>query len=545
MIKTPMKTNAAAKFSVLKAAVFLNDEMRYHRLVLYYGIRLDAHYFLTTPLQNDYVNETAIPQFEKYWDLENARSGGKITVPVSVSPRIGFVFRVPAHNITLRGGGGIFSGRLPLAWPGGVYNNNGQFIGGFSANTAQLNKIRFRKDPYHQWTPAELGGVVNKEPLNLLSEKFSMPKLWRISLTIDKKWKRWSATAEIMFSKNTCEIRYTNLNLLPPVGNVAGADKRFIYSNTNNAKIPLDANGSNPFDYVILLSNNKNKTGYAYDLSAGINGPLDRGWNLDFSYHFGQSYVNNEGTSSVNLTQWRTIETVNGRNFLTRSVSDFSAGHRVFAIFNRTFQKKPSKRATTLSFIYTGQSGSPVSYVYEGSMTRDDGIFGAYDLVYIPSSAELDEMVFLPNTVNGIIYTPAQQKESFNRLIENDSYLRKRRGHYAERNGSRLPFTHVIDFRVRQDIRIRSGRKKYQLQLSIDIFNLTNFLNRDWGRRYLQPNDNIALLNFAGYSGPGNNEPLFRFNPTTVLKEKWTVSPSTTPAYSARWNGRAGIRLLF
>jgi hypothetical protein len=543
--KNSDETSAAAKFSVVKAAVFLNDEMRFNRLVLYYGVRFDAHYFLTVPLRNDYVNETAIPQFEKYWDLENARSGGKITVPLSVSPRFGFVFRVPGHAITLRGGAGIFAGRLPLAWPGGVYNNNGQFIGGFAANTAQLNKIRFRQDPYHQWTPAGLGGIINKEPLNLLSEKFSMPKLWRVSLSLDKKWTKWSGTGEIMFSKNISEIKYTNLNLLPPVGNVAGADRRFIYSNTNNAKVPLETDGSNPFDYVILLGNNKNNTGYAYDLSAGINGLLERGWKLDLNYHFGQSYVNNEGTSSVNLTQWRTIETVNGRNFLTRSMSDFSAGHRVFAVVERTFQKKLSKTATTLSFIYTGQSGSPVSYVYEGSMTRDDGIFGAYDLIYVPSPAELDEMMFLPNTVNGVTYTPGQQKESFNRLIENDSYLKKRRGQYAERNGSRLPFTHVIDFRMRHDIRFRSGRKKYQLQLSIDLFNLTNFLNRDWGRRYLLPNDNIALLNFAGYSGPGSDEPQFRFDPNTVLKEKWMVSSSSTPAYSARWNGRLGIRLLF
>jgi hypothetical protein len=66
-----------------------------------------------------------------------------------------------------------------------------------------------------------------------------MPKLWRISLAMDKKWKGWNATAEIMFSKNISEIKYTNLNLLPPLLMLTGADNRFIYSNINNAKIPL------------------------------------------------------------------------------------------------------------------------------------------------------------------------------------------------------------------------------------------------------------------------------------------------------------------
>jgi hypothetical protein len=540
------RTDAAAKFSVFKTAFFVNDEIRYQRLVVNYGIRMDAIFFPTIPMQNEYVNEIAIPQFEKYWDIENARSGGKIKVPVSVSPRVGFIFRVPEHAIALRGGAGIFSGRLPLAWPGGVYNNNGKFIGGFSANTAQLNRIRFRQDAYHQWLPEELGTVANKEPINLLAEKFSMPKLWRISLAMDKKWKGWNATAEIMYSKNISEIKYTNLNLSPPVVKLTGVDGRSVYSNINNAKIPLEADGSNPFDYAILLGNNKTNTGYAYDCSAGIIGSLGHDWKLDLNYHYGQSYVNNEGTSSVNLTQWRTMETVNGRNFITRSVSDFSAGHRIFAMFNRTFQNRPAKTAVTLSFIYTGQSGTPVSYVYEGSMTRDDGIFGAYDLIYVPTKGELDEMIFLSNTINGITYTAVQQKESLNRLIENDGYLKKRRGNYAERNGSRTPFTHVIDFRIRYDIRMVVSHKKYQVQFSFDLFNLTNFLNRDWGRRYFQPNDNIALLNFAGYTGsPDQFIPQYRFDPGTVLKEKWAVSSSPTPAYSARWNGKLGLRVVF
>jgi hypothetical protein len=163
-----------------------------------------------------------------------------------------------------------------------------------------------------------------------------------------------------------------------------------------------------------------------------------------------------------------------------------------------------------------------------------------------PAKGELDEMIFLSNTINGITYTAAATEESLNRLIENDGYLKKRRGNYAERNGSRTPFTHVIDLRIRYDIRMVVSHKKYQVQFSFDLFNLTNFLNRDWGRRYFQPNDNIALLNFAGYTGsPDQFIPQYRFDPGTVLKEKWAVSSSPTPAYSARWNGKLGLRCGF
>ena len=186
-----------------------------------------------------------------------------------------------------------------------------------------------------------------------------------------------------------------------------------------------------------------------------------------------------------------------------------------------------------------------MSYVYGNSMTRDDGPTGGYDLLYIPSTADLTSMVFLPNTVNGINYTPQQQNEGLEIYIQQDPYLRSHRGNYAERNGSRTPFTHVVDLKINHDIRIKAGDKYYQLQLTCDIFNFTNLLNRNWGHRYFQPNDNFALIDFAGYISTTNLTPQYLFDPGLCQTTPWNVSTSVTPAYSSRWNGRLGIRLTF
>ncbi|MEO7530489.1 MAG: hypothetical protein ABIS69_03730, partial [Sediminibacterium sp.] len=468
--------------------------------------------------------------------------GANIKMPVAVSPRFGFAYRFPKQSITMRGGVGIFSGRLPLAWPGGAYNNNGIFVAAFTATLAQLNNIRFRPDPYQQWTPASLNATINKEPLNLVAAKFSMPALARTSLALDKKMNNgWRAGVELMFSKNLTEIKYTNINLLPPIGHAAGADNRNVYSAVNNGKIPLNADGSNPFDYVILLGNNKIKTGYAYDLTTTVAGRLPKNWGLEMNYHFGKSTANNDGTSSINVSQWRLMETVNGRNFLTRSVSDFSGGHKLFLLLNKTFQSPIKTIKTMISIVYTGQSGSPVSYVYgNNSMTRDDGIFGGYDLVYIPSIDDLAGMIFLPNIVNGIVYSSQQQKEMFENYMQNDHYLKTHRGSYAERNGSRTPFTHIIDVKIKHTIRI----KKNEMQLTVDFFNFSNFLHSSWGQRYYQPNDNIALLDFAGYMTPNNLTPQYRFDPSLFFDKKWKSSTSTVPAYSASWSVQFGIRVI-
>ncbi len=541
-------TAAAAKFNFLKASFFVHDEVRTtHKFALSYGIRFDYYTFLNKPSTDEYTNQTAIPKFSTYWDLQGAESGLQTKLPPSVSPRIGFTYKLPGNNLVLRGGMGIFTGRIPLAWPGGQYNNNGIFIGGYMADASQLNRIRFRADPYKQWGPAEVGAKLNKEPLNLTSAKFKMPSLFRASVAIDKKINGgWSASIESIFSKNITEINYTNINLQPPAENAVGPDNRLIYSSNNNGKIPLNADSTNPFDYAILLSNNNGKTGYSYDMNATISKQVRSRFSFEASYHFGYSVVLNEGTSSVNVSQWRFMETVNGRNFITRSTSDFSGGHRVFAWATKSFLYPDKKTSISFSLVYTGQSGSPVSYVYGGnSMTRDDGNFGGYDLIYIPTQNELANMVFLPNTVDGITYTAPQQKEALEKYIENNVYLQKNRGSYAERNGTRTPFTHVVDLKIKQDIPFNIGSKHYRIQLTFDMFNFTNFLNRNWGRQYFQPNDNFALFDFAGYVSTGNYNPQYRFNPGLLFSSPWDLSTSATPAYSARWMGQMGIRLLF
>lgn len=541
-------TAAAAKFSVMKTALFINDEIRISdKFSMHFGIRADRYRFLNQPYGDDSINLVYLPAFSGYYDIQNTRSGAAPAIPMSVSPRTGFMYHNENNTIIIRGGAGIFSGRVPLAWPGGIYHNNGVFVGGYSANIQQLRGIRFRPDPYKQWTTTETAASINKEPLNLMSKQFIMPVLFRTSLFIDKKIsKRWSVNMEAIFSKNLSEIKYTNINLLPPTDTASGPDNRFVYTAVNNGKIPLPANGNNPYAYVILLGNDKNHTGHAESVTASITGKTATAWNMEISYTLGRSTAVNEGTSSVNVNQWRLMETVNGRNDLKPSVSDFSTGHRIFAWISRQYAFTGKKMYFSISLTYTGQSGSPFSYVYGNrSMTRDDGIFGAYDLLYIPAQEELANMIFLPNTINGNNYTSQQQKDALETYLQNDPYLKDHRGGYAERNGSHTPFTHRVDVKLKQDIKLRIGRAFYDLQISFDIFNAGNLINPNWGFQYIVPFDHFALVDFAGYRGAGDLIPQYRFNPGLLHTNPWKINPSPVPAYASRWSSQLGLRLTF
>ncbi len=548
-------TGAGAKFEAQKLAFYIADEIKLgNNLTINLGVRADKWSFPTKPYTDVFTNDSAIVQYAKYYDLKGARSGQKPKFPISLAPRFGFTYKIPDQAVTIRGGVGVFTGRMPLVWPGGTYNNNGYFVGGYSASATSLNTIRFRWNPNDipgsVWTPAQVGQGFTKGPLNLISKEFRMPKLVRTSLAFDKiLGKGWSSTFEVLVSKNINEVYYTNINILPPIGMSLGAGPRTVYGVTGNTTnlVPITNNGTgtNPYDNAILVSNNtSHKKGFAYNLNAEIEKRSVKGINFKASYAFGNSMVGNEGTSSVNLSQWRFIESVNGRNSLGLSSSDFDQSHRVLSTLSKKFTYLKGKLATTISLTYIGQSGSPLSYTYgTQSMTRDDGTGGGNDLIYIPTAAELQAQTFLSNTVGTTTFTPQQQKDALEAYITKDKYLSKNRGKFADRNGARLPFTHNLDLKLQQDFTLKLGKNTYQLQLTWDIYNFTNLINRDWGKQYFAGNDQFGLINFAGYVAATNLTPQYRFNPT--ITTPYNFNNSATPGYANRWVSQVGLRFNF
>jgi outer membrane receptor for ferrienterochelin and colicin len=543
---------AAAQFKTLRLGLFFNDELRTsENLTLNFGIRADYFTFVDRPAEDSFTNAVAIPKFAQFYDLQGARSGLKPRFPISISPRLGFTYRVPDEKIVVRGGVGIFTGRVPLVWPGGIYNNNGINQGSFTASSSQnpnaLNTIRFRPDPNNQWRASDVGITLSKGGLNLISKEFRLPKIIRASLGFDKQLGAgWSTTIEGFVTKNMNEIFYTNVNILPPVGVSVGPGSRNVYPAPNT--IPLTSTGGNPYDNAILLRNLEGKKGFSYNFTFSIDKRFQRGFSVNALYNYGESVVVHEQTSSINLSQWRFMESVNGRNFLGRSVSDFSPGHRVMVFASKKFSYLKNRLATTISAVYTGESGAPFSYVYgNNTMVRDDANSTvSNDLIYVPTAADIQTMTFLTNTVNGVAYTAAQQRASLEQFITENKYLNSRRGQFSERNADRMPFTHIVDLRVAQDFNLKVGAKNVQFQITYDIFNFTNMLNRDWGRTYFLSNDQLAAISFAGYVSATNFTPQYRFNPTLAQPGKTAnISTSTAPSFSPRWTSQLGIRFNF
>ena len=133
--------------------------------------------------------------------------------------------------------------------------------------------------------------------------------------------------------------------------------------------------------------------------------------------------------------------------------------------------------ATSFSFFWQGYTQGVASYTYSGDLNGDLGT--GNDLIYIPRSTS--EMNFQPFTSGGVTYTAAQQAAAWDAYINQDSYLSKHRGQYAERNGVLLPMVYRLDFSVAQDLFKNLGGAKHTLTFRADFLNFSNLLNHNWG----------------------------------------------------------------
>ncbi|RYY46064.1 MAG: TonB-dependent receptor [Chitinophagaceae bacterium] len=552
-----LATNAAANFKSVRLGFFLNDDIKVSdKFTLTLGLRADRSAFTTEAPEDVFFNDTARAVIAGVYDLEGAVSGGKFQPKWQFSPRVGFKVNLDDEGVVIRGGVGIFGGRTPLVWPGGVYQNNGVTIGaldvaGANGTSPVLlggNPVPFRADVNNQYTQADFGlapSLIKPQgDMNIIAKNFHLPTVLRGSVGADKKLGRgWSLNFDLMYTKNIYEVDWVNVNFQPPAVTTTGPDARLVYSTTGSpTKLVYRPAGTtaaarNPYANVILLRNSTGKKGFSYNFTTGIEKQTKNGLIFNASYTYGNSQVRNEATSSVNTSNWLNMEAVSSRNYIGLATSDFDMGHRIFALLSKKFTYLAGKMATTVSFVYNGQSGSPYSYTMSGNGFIGDGGTNN-DLMYIPRSrAEMDQMSF---PTNGAL-TETIQKDQFEAFIQSDKYLSKHRGQFAERNGARAPFTNIVDANVQQDFSVNVSGVKHTLSVRLDIFNLTNLIDKNAGRQYFFNFDQAQVLQVVSFTG---TKPNYRFN-RPANDRVGAISDGISAFNSSRWNGQATIRYSF
>lgn len=544
----PSQSKGAGDFNAFQLGVYGQDEYQVtDRLRVTAGLRVDMPFFPTKPEANTAFNTN--PNF--------AGQGNVGDVPqqnLLWSPRLGFNWDVNGDkDIQVRGGTGLFTGRVPFVWVSNQFSNNGLLNGALSigsttgAPLSGANSTTYNVDPYSQ--PTQIGTApIGRGDINITDPNFKFPQVFRTNLAVDKKLP-WGlvGTVEVLFSKTLNNINYSNLQRQATTA-FSGVDARPRYTTASTSPTAAGYVTASRIDagYTEVLRLTNTNEGYSYNIVAQVQKQFSKGFTGSISYAYGDSKDLNSGTSSTAYSNWRFPNQVNGLNSLPLTTANYSLGSRIIAYLSYRKAYMNDMMATQLSVFYTGQSGQPFSYVYSGDMNYDGT--AANDLIYIPrdqSEIDLHSVV-----VNGVTVTPAEQWTALDAYIAKDDYLNSHRGQYAERNGARMPFQSQFDVRLLQDFNLKVGSTTHKFQLSVDILNFANMLNAGWGKQWSISNQTFSLINFGGMESSAvapavnysANQPWFTY---TGAGQNNNGNPYFASDFLSRWRMQIGLRYSF
>lgn len=509
---------------------YVQDKWDVNRnLNLTYGIRFDIPTTFNKPTANDEFNSS------DYATTYGVKVGEMPSTKIMLSPRVGFRWYLDnSHTALLRGGVGLFTGRVPFVWLSNCWNNTGMEMKGTTISKNNVPSLKtYGTDAMSAATSAT--GTASKPTINTVSKDFKYPQVFRTNLALEYKLPYdVKMTLEGLYSKTLNNVWFENL-AIKNSGTVYAVNKDCPNSATTYYT-------QNTGDYYAIINLKNTNKGYSYSLSAKLEKAFDFGLNLMASYTFGHSYGVVDGTSSVAYSNWKYNYCVDPSNKNEMSHTMFDIPNRVLAMASYTTPRYGNGRwASTVSLTYNGYSGLRYSLTMNESKDfNGDGQRGN-SLLYIPTEAELAEMSFVDKTVKQsdgtykITMTAEQSREAFENWIENDKYAKNHRGQYAKRNSNSAPWENHFDFHFAQDFFYLKERGS-KIELTFDILNVANLLNHNWGT-YYSSSYNEPILNVTAVTKgtDGNYTPSYTYNGQKV----------SVADVGSRWHAQIGLRVTF
>jgi hypothetical protein len=464
------------------------------------------------------------------------------------SPRFGFNWDVMGNRKTqVRGGTGIFTGRVPYVWISNQASNNGVLFGSRVFSGADLTNVVFT-DNVDAYKPTGAAATASSTyNLAVTSDNFKFPQVWRTNLAVDQDFgNQFIGSFDVSFTKDLNAVYHQNVNLPVSTRTAAGADNRPIFwtgavAPPTNGSSPSNASANTRINSTVtdaILMKNTNE-GYSYFITAQLRKHFNFGLDAMVAYNYTDARSVNDG-GSIAQSIWRDRQISGDPNAQALSYSNFLQRHRIISSLNYRVEYL-GHFATSFGLFYELAPAGRYSYTYAGDMNGDNSGGGGNDLIYIPRDQSEINLIDITNA-DATIYTAAQQWADLDAYIAQDEYLSSRRGKYAERNGAQRPWFGQLDFRVLQDFFINVKGKKQTFQLSLDIFNFGNMLNSEWG--VFEIPNRANLITFRGYNAGLN--PLFTFpylNATT--KTPLTETYRDDLGLGSRWQMQVGLRYIF
>lgn len=537
----------SAQLKIGQLAAYVQDEWRVNpKFKVIYGIRADRPVYLEQPLENP--ANSALTYLDYNGNPTNFSTGKWPSEKILLSPRAGFRWDVNGDKTKIiRGGLGIFTGRIPFVYLTNIPTNSGMYQYTTSVDYVNhpslIGNFKFNPDgkaynPFYNTNlpsnlfPTKVGSSASTDVV-FTDPKFKFPQVFRLNLATEIQLdKTWKLTLEGMYTKDMNATFMYNANQKTPDAIITtGSQTRLGFSSTSNLVRRVNAS---TLQAIVLDNTNK---GYQLSFTAQIEKSFSNGLSFSLAYNFANAGDVTANPGSQAASVWVNNPTSNTLNNFEMAPSSFAIPHRLVGFVS--YRKEYLKHlATTVSLYYDGRAVDRVSYIYNGDVNRDGN---NQDLMYVPTNSRDAGQIRLSAFTypNGQVVSATQMADLLEGFIEASPYLKKHRGQIVERNGGLVPWFNRVDARFLQDIFTNIGKTKNTLQFSVDCYNFLNLLSKDWGiRKQTTVRNPLQVVSVDAQGIPTFRLSTFNNGPITAPYQD-IISTSTT--YSIQ----LGLRYIF
>ena len=469
-------------------------------LTINYGLRYDNFEMDAGPAYNEYGS-----------GLLGFRNDTIASTSI-IQPRFGFDLDATGMSIfdndrivsaQLKGGYGLFAGRVPNVWLASPFANSGVVQYGSRTASWGLDYCETGAERTCFFSPERIyqdfpySEFASTSPAQGIDPSYETPSTWKFNLEL------------LLTTANGYNLKAA-INIDNPEDGIGFSDASASVDQVGKSGVTT-YNTKQAF-YVTNAEGTSSES-----LTLAMDKKFDNGLDVFASYtntNAESGWVATSSQLSSNLENMAAVDRMN----VGVGKTPWAIEHRLVAGLNYTaniFENAPTK----FSLFYKVYSGKRFSYTLDGF---DDGYSEYNTLLYVPTAND-------PN----VVYGPYVSEGEVLSALEGIGTP----GQHVEANSGQLPYTRGLDLRIAQEIPVNNSYfniEDHKLVIYFDLLNVLNFINEDKGHVYYQSFGTRGILDSNGLDDEG------RIIITGVDTRKGTLD-----SYASRYRMQLGFTYKF
>ncbi len=412
----------------------------------------------------------------------------------NISPRVSFVYDITGNATSVvRAGAGLFYGRVPYVFGSNVAITDEPLLvidcRGSVADadpTAPPNPLQ-----YPNWSPsgsdnptscAGTSALTGVPEYSFWKDGFELPETWKFNVGYERQLaERTRASVDLLYSTTRRLYTVRNVNLRDPQFSLASEGGRLVFVPEAQFS-PASSAGSARLrntDFSNIYVNYADGAARSFAATAELDHQLFSNTTVRASYTFTRAYDNSSFTCCTSNEGYRTPRVgALGPNVIGEVGDEDAAWGPADFVRNHTFVVSGDVKLPwgfQVSTIWRLQSGTPWGPEQSGDINGDGERFNDRPYIFAPE----DLPVFVPSSATNPDSIIAANRARYADYLDANPCIGDYVGQIIPRNSCRQPWFNRLDVSVRKRFDTLAGQSA---MLYVDLFNVLNGINKDWGQ---------------------------------------------------------------